>query len=163
MKITDKLVLFFGNDDVCSNFYLCPLTYNGHKFHSTEQLFMYLKADTFKDWEIRREILNCKTPKEAKALGRKVRNYDNGVWDKERDNCMYIALLTKYSQCTEFRNLLEENKDKIFAEASPYDNIWGIKLSQDDPKALDPTKWKGENRLGKCINKLIDSLKEVWI
>lgn len=49
MKVTDKLVLFFGNDDVCSNFYLCPLEYEEHKFHSSEQLFMYLKAKTFKD------------------------------------------------------------------------------------------------------------------
>lgn len=159
MKITDKLVLFFGNQDVCSNFYLCPLTYEGHSFHSSEQLFMYLKAQTFDDWDTMEEILDCRTPREAKALGRKVKNYDNNVWDKQRDKCMYAAITTKYFQCKEFKEIVQNNKDKTFAEASPYDDIWGIKLSEDDPRALDPSKWKGENRLGKCINKLIKALK----
>lgn len=162
MKITDNLVLFFGNDDVCSNFYLCPLEYEGHKFHSSEQLFMYLKAKTFKDWDTMKEILDCSTPREAKALGRRVKNYDDAIWDSERDKCMLTTIMTKYVQCDEFRNLVIENKDKTFAEASPYDNIWGIKLSQDDPRALDPTQWRGENRLGKCINKLISDCREVF-
>lgn len=155
MKITDKLVLFFGNNDVCSNFYLCPLQYEGHRFHSSEQLFMYLKAKTFKDWGIVRMILSCETPKEAKALGRKVRNYDDKVWNLERDRCMYITVLAKFMQCEEFKKLVIDNSNKTFAEASPYDHIWGIKLSENDPRALDPSQWKGENRLGKCINKLI--------
>lgn len=102
MKITDKLVLFFGNDDVCSNFYLCPLDFEGHNFHCSEQLFMYLKAKTFKDWDTMKEILNCSTPREAKALGRKVKNYDDKVWDKQRDKCMFTAVTTKYVQCDEF-------------------------------------------------------------
>lgn len=157
MKVTDKLVLFFGNDDVCSNFYLCSLEYEGHKFHSSEQLFMYLKAKTFKDWDTMKEILDCSTPREAKALGRKVKNYNDEIWDSERDKCMYTTISTKYDQCSEFRAFLDLTKDKMFAEASPYDKIWGIKLSEDDPRALDPSKWRGENRLGKCINKLIES------
>lgn len=162
MKVTNDLVLFFGNDDICSNFYLCPLNYEGHNFHSSEQLFMYLKAKTFKDWDTMKEILNCSTPREAKALGRKVRNYDDAIWDSERDKCMYITILTKFNQCAEFRTLIETNMDKTFAEASPYDKIWGIKLSEDDPKALDPSQWKGENRLGKCINKLISDCHGVF-
>lgn len=161
MKITDKLVLFFGNNDICSNFYLCPLQYEGHKFHSTEQLFMYLKAKTFKDSDAEKEILKCKTPREAKALGRKVKNYDDKIWNTERDHCMYIAILAKFMQCKEFRRFICNHKDKIFAEASPYDSIWGIKLSEEDPRALDPSKWRGENRLGKCINKLISTYNDL--
>lgn len=157
MKITDDLVLFFGNKDVCSNFYLCPLQYDGHKFHSSEQLFMYLKAKEFKDEVTMNEILKCKTPREAKALGRKVKNYDDKIWDTRRDSCMYITILAKCMQCREFRQILKDNRDKTFAEASPYDSIWGIKLSENDPRALDPLQWMGENRLGECINKLISN------
>lgn len=161
MKITDKLVLFFGNDDICSNFYLCPLWYEGHKFHSSEQLFMYLKAKTFEDWDTMKEIIECKTPREAKALGRKVRNYNDKVWDSMRDKCMYITVLAKFMQCREFKEFIIDNSDKTFVEASPYDSIWGIKLSENDPRALDPSQWRGENRLGKCINKLISNYREV--
>lgn len=157
MKITDDLVLFFGNKDVCSNFYLCSLQYDGHKFHSSEQLFMYLKAKEFKDEVTMNEILKCKTPREAKALGRKVKNYDDKIWDTRRDFYMYITLLTKFIQCKEFRQILKDNHNKRFAEASPYDSIWGIKLSENDPRALDPLQWMGENRLGECINKLISN------
>lgn len=162
MKITDKLVLFFGNNDVCSNFYLCPLLYEGHKFHSSEQLFMYLKAKTFEDWDTMKEIIECKTPREAKALGRKVKNYNDKVWDSMRDKCMYITVLAKFMQCKEFREFIIDNSEKTFAEASPYDSIWGIKLSEDDPRALDPLQWRGENRLGKCINKLISNYNDIF-
>lgn len=158
MKITDKLVLFFGNNDICSNFYLCEVYYDGYIFNSSEQLFMYLKATFFKDWEIAEAIRKVETPREAKALGRKVRNYNNELWDKYRDYYMLETLMAKYVNCLKFRNFLLENKDKTFVEASPYDSIWGIKLSEDDPKALNPSQWKGENRLGKCINRLISIL-----
>lgn len=29
MKVTNQFVLFFGNNDICSNFFLCNITYNG--------------------------------------------------------------------------------------------------------------------------------------
>lgn len=156
MKITDNLVLFFGNNDICSNFYLCDITYDGHIFHSSEQLFMYMKAVFFKDIETAKDILNSKTPREAKALGRKVRNYDDKLWDKNRDHCMIMTLMAKYISCPKFKEFLLKHKDKTFVEASPYDKIWGIKLSEDDPRALNPETWRGENRLGKCINNMLE-------
>lgn len=156
MKITDQFVLFFGNYDICSNFFLCNITYNGHKFTSSEQLFMYLKAKFFKDEEIANSILQAVTPREAKAYERKIKNYDDKSWNIKRDEIMLIALLAKFDSVTQFREFLKTHKDKIFVEASPYDKIWGIKLAETHPDALNPDKWKGENRLGKCINKLIE-------
>lgn len=158
MKITKDLVLFFGNNDICSNFYQCEVHYDGYTFHSSEQLFMYLKAIFFKDWEIAEEILKVETPREAKALGRKVRNYDDKLWDEKRDYYMLETLMAKFVSCLRFREFILENKDKIFAEASPYDKIWGIGIAESDYRALYPDKWVGENRLGKCINKLISIL-----
>lgn len=123
---------------------------------------MYLKAKTFKDWDTMKEIIECKTPREAKALGRKVKNYNDKVWDSMRDKCMYITVLAKFMQCREFKEFIMDNSEKTFAEASPYDSIWGIKLSEDDPRALDPSQWKGENRLGKCINRLISTYGDLF-
>lgn len=156
MKVTDQFVLFFGNNDICSNFFLCNITYNGRRFTSSEQLFMYLKAKFFKDEEIAEEIYKGKSPREAKALGRMIKKYDDKAWNAERDNIMLTALSAKFDSFPQFRRFLEEHKDKTFVEASPYDNIWGIKLPENHPDALNPSKWRGENRLGKCINKLIE-------
>jgi len=40
---------------------------------------------------------------------------------------------------------------KTIVEASPYDKIWGIGLSKDDPRALDRSQWQGTNWLGEAI------------
>ena len=47
-----------------------------------EQYMMAGKAHLFGDEEIRKEILACSDPKQIKALGRKVRGFDQKVWDK---------------------------------------------------------------------------------
>lgn len=159
MKITKKLVLFFSIKDVCSNFYPCKISYNNLEFNCSEQLFMYLKAITFKDYTMANNILRAKTPKEAKMYGRMVRNYDNKIWDSKRDDCMLEAITAKYHSCEKFREFINIHKDKKFAEASPYDTIWGIGMSETNPKATNPNEWLGENRLGECINKLISNVK----
>ena len=155
MKITDKLVLFFSNKDILSNFYPCTIMYNGLKFHCSEQLFMYLKAIYFNDEAMANNILNCKTPQEAKQYGRCVRGYDENSWNNVRDEQMFIALKAKYDSVFKFREFLNEHKDKKFAEASPYDKIWGIGLKETDTDATNPKRWLGENRLGKCIDRII--------
>ena len=160
MKITNKLVLFFGKGDVCSNFYPCKIIYKDYVFNCSEQLFMYLKACFFKYKEIATKILKTKTPKEAKSLGRMVSNFNGDLWNDYRDNIMLEALMAKYKCCQNFRKFLSENDDKTFAEASPYDKIWGIGLAETDPNSTNPEKWIGENRLGKCLNKLINMVNK---
>lgn len=46
------------------------------------------KARLFGDEEMLQEILQAKHPKEMKAFGRAVRNFDKQVWD---DNCYEIV------------------------------------------------------------------------
>ena len=47
-----------------------------------EQYMMAAKAELFGDSEIQEQILKCSDPKQIKALGRKVRGFDQKVWDK---------------------------------------------------------------------------------
>lgn len=43
-------------------------------------------------------------------------------------------------------------------EASPSDKIWGIGLSQNDPRASDRSKWRGTNWLGEILTEVREEL-----
>lgn len=157
--VTDKYVLFWGS--TFSNFADTPFvaTVNGEKlnFNNTEQYFMYRKALEFGDKAVAVDILKLgSNPKIAKSLGRKVRNYDDEVWNKIRYQVMLEGNLEKYRQNADAREQLLDKylRDKSFVEASPLDTIWGIGLSEEDPDANDNTKWKGQNLLGKVLDEV---------
>ena len=46
-------------------------------------------------------------------------------------------------------------------EASPYDNIWGIRLPASSPEAQDPRKWRGQNLLGFALMEVRNELRRV--
>ena len=127
----------------------------------TEQYMMASKAQLFGDEEIRKEILKCNDPKQIKALGRKVRGFDQGVWDKFKYAIVLNGNWLKFSQNRELREFLLSTGDSVLVEASPYDNIWGIRLSVNSPEARDPFKWRGQNLLGFALMEVRDELRRV--
>ena len=64
---------------------------------------------------------------------------------------MTLALYAKFSQNPDLKAKLVATGEKVLVEASPNDKIWGIGLRPNDPNVQDPTLWKGENLLGKCL------------
>ena len=164
MKITDKFIFFWGEE--LSNFHSCSIKYNyGGKdmnFTSSEQMFMWLKAKAFNDNDIAEQILLSNTPKEAKRLGRKVKNFDEEIWVEKRENAMMLALRYKFSEQNPnlFNFIMDKRFDnKEFVEASPFDKIWGIGLSENDDMIHNKKNWKGLNLLGKCLNKIRKEIK----
>ena len=67
----------------------------------------------------------------------------------------------KFSQNPGLREFLLSTGDSILVEASPYDSIWGIRLSADSPEAQDPMKWRGQNLLGFALMEVRDELRRV--
>ena len=164
MRVTDKHIFFWG--EWPSNWFPTYfIVKEGRKrlgFFNSEQYFMYRKAKTFGDEEIAERILSeGKLPKTAKALGRKVKNYDDAVWSEKRYQVMTDAIMHKFSQDNKLRELLmnPEFDGKNFVEASPYDGIWGIKC--DEATASDDeSTWNGLNLLGKALDDVREKLKE---
>lgn len=53
-------------------------------FNTAEHWMMAQKALLFNDKKIYDKIISVKTPAEAKALGRHVRDFDNTIWNVKR-------------------------------------------------------------------------------
>jgi len=141
-----KYTLFYGG--MLSNWAKCKFTYNGHTFNTSEQAMMYAKAIVFDNFEIANKILETQDPMIQKKLGREVIGYVDEVWSELRFNIVIDILIEKFSQNQKMKEYLISTYPSTLVEASPYDRIWGIGLSEDDPDALDATKWRGFNLLG---------------
>ena len=126
-----------------------------------EQYMMAAKAELFGDKEIRDQILKCSDQKQIKALGRKVRGFEQKVWDKFKYAIVLLGNWHKFSQNRELREFLLSTGDSVLVEASPYDAIWGIRLAASSPEAQDPMKWRGQNLLGFALMEVRDELRRV--
>ena len=131
-----------------SQWYDSPFEVNGKVFKTAEHCMMHAKAQLFNDFEIAEKILRAANPGEAKALGRKVRNFKNDKWVEHRFQIVVDANVAKFSTYPALKNFLLDTSGRILVEASPVDPIWGIGLAADDPAAQDPNRWRGENILG---------------
>lgn len=130
--------------------------FDGKVFNCGEQYMMYVKALIFNDTHTASLIMSSSNPKEIKALGRKVQNFDNYVWDKCKYRVMKTGLLARFKQDKRARTELLSHKGKIFVEASPYDKIWGIGYEAKD--ALSNIDNWGENLLGKILTEISEEL-----
>ena len=129
-------------------------------FKSAEHFMMYQKAILFEDTEIAQQILSCRTPAEAKKLGRKVRKFEQVVWEKNRYEIVLEASVLKFGQNEDLKEYLLKTGDRILVEASPYDKIWGIGLTKDAPNVHDPYTWDGLNLLGFALMDARDILQD---
>jgi ribA/ribD-fused uncharacterized protein len=130
----------------------------GARFTCAEQYMMHGKAVLFGDAEMAARILEAKTPKEHKALGREVRGFDGARWESERERIVYEGNHAKFTQNPELLKALLATAGTELVEASPLDRIWGVGLSAEDPRIQDPAAWRGLNLLGKVLTRLREDL-----
>ena len=162
----DDFVFFWGHrkgkkiGKTCfSQWYEIEFEVEGHKYNCAEQYMMAQKAWLFKDIEIFGKILDATDPKEIKALGRKVKNFDPKIWNQQKFEIVVKGNLGKFGENPELREFLLSIGNKILVEASPYDKIWGIGMKEGTPGIANPTNWKGENLLGFALMEVRDFFK----
>lgn len=143
-----------------SQWYPCEFTLDGVRYHTTEQYMMAQKALLFRDEEVYAQIMAADNPKTYKALGRKIRNFDQKVWDAHKFDIVVRGNIGKFSQNPGLKEFLLSTGEKVLVEASPYDGIWGVKLGLNDPLIQNPNNWQGENLLGFALMEVRDILRE---
>lgn len=158
LRVTPRFTFFFRPECPFSQWYPSPFTVDGRAFGCAEQFMMHGKALLFDDAEVAAEILATPSPREHKALGRKVRGFDDGVWKQKREEIVAAGSRAKFTQNPELRSLLLDTRGTTLVEASPYDRIWGVGLSAENPLIDDPANWRGKNLLGKILTRLRDEL-----
>ncbi len=131
-----------------SQWYPSPFEVDGISYPTAEHWMMAEKARLFGDDETLVEILASTDPHTAKALGRKVGGFDEKVWKANARRFVTEGNVQKFSQSVELKTFLISTGDAVLVEASPRDCIWGIGLGQENPRANDPTTWRGQNLLG---------------
>ena len=156
----EEPVLFFGSDESkgeyrkFSNMSEHPIEVDGEKFPTVEHYFQGMKAKEFGDTEMYDKIVKAKTPKAVKALGKKVKNFNKDVWELKRESIMEAGLKAKFTQHPELRKQLMETGEKIIGEADARNTFWGIGSAMGTPKSLKPSKWRGQNKMGKLLMEL---------
>lgn len=150
----EQFTFFYRSRNPFSQWYPCRFTIDGITFNCAEQYMMYAKAMLFNDAAIAEKILEATEPRDQKALGRKVKNFDPQVWEKEAKGIVYRANHAKFTQNPSLLEELLATAGTTLVEASPTDTIWGIGMTEDDPNALDRSKWKGTNWLGEVLTQL---------
>lgn len=121
---------------------------------------MFRKAQLFGDEQVAAAILEASTPKEAKALGRQVKNYDDELWSSCARAIVEDILRLKFTQNKELGNYLLSTGSAIIAEASPYDKRWGIGLSASQAAKTPPDQWPGTNWLGLILMSVREHLAQ---
>ena len=127
-------------------------------YSCAEQFMMAEKARLFGNNLIRERILATDSPRSHKQLARQVSGFKQQVWDENREGIVFHGNLAKFTQNTEMGKELVQTGNRALVEASPFDKTWGIGLRADDPRALQPAKWKGLNLLGKVLERVRDEL-----
>ena len=115
---------FSGVDASClSQWFVQDFHIDGQRYPTAEHWMMAEKARLFGDEEMLRAILQCETPRDAKAFGRKVNGFDPKTWDEHKFDIVVRGNLAKFEQNAELGRFLSGTisgqlaNDRLVAEA----------------------------------------------
>lgn len=155
----DEFVFFWGNISPFSNWHRSEFTHNGTTYNCSEQFMMQQKALLFGDLDVAKKVMETTSPSKQKGLGRTIRGFDKEMWLQNAIQIMVPGLVSKFTQVPHCYEAMRATGKKTIVEASPVDDIWGIGLSETDPRAWNKDTWQGLNMLGTCLMKV---RSEIW-
>ena len=129
-----------------SNFAAYPIKLQGKRWPTSEH---YFQAQKFKDAGHREQIRKAKTPMIAARLGRDRKKKLRRDWESVKDNIMRDAVMAKFSQHEELRDILLATGEAKLVEHTSNDAYWG-----------DGGDGSGKNRLGLILMHVREKLRE---
>jgi len=139
---------FDGEYAFLSNFYECPVVYDGFTYQNSEAAFHAQKTLRI---PIRRMFVDL-NPSEAKKLGRKIPIRKD--WESVKLDIMYEVCRAKFVQNPELKDKLLATGDAHLEEGNYWhDNCWG-NCTCDKCKDVS-----GQNNLGKILMRIREELR----
>ena len=126
-----------------SNFHYSPINMEGEVYDTVEHFYQAMKAKTIEEHEFIREAT---TPHEARKRGKNCELRDG--WEEMKENIMRDAVLTKFTQHEDLKEILLSTEDEELIEWAPWDKYWGKNDSG-----------QGQNRLGAILMETREKLK----
>lgn len=166
--VTYDYVYFWGhrppkdgsvNKSCLSQWYAAGFTHDDHHYPTAEHWMMYHKAMINGDEAAAAEVLATTSPGTAKAIGRRIRNYDNEAWAKVKYGIVVEGNVRKFEATPSLREFLLGTGNAVLVEASPFDAQWGIGLREAEARSLNnPGEWRGTNLLGYALMEARDEI-----
>ena len=133
----------FRNDNYfLSNFYECPVTYNGLTYRNNEAAFQAQKCINPKN----REQFTTLNSSEAKKLGRRVLLRKD--WEDIKVQVMKEIVTAKFEQNEDLQQKLRDTGDAYLEEGNTWgDRVWGT------------VNGAGANNLGKILMEVRENIR----
>ncbi|KAL6798189.1 DUF1768 domain-containing protein [Trichoderma sp. SZMC 28012] len=163
-----------------SQWYFCPFKDDKNPaivYETAEHYMMYQKAILFNDHSSATKILKRGLhPRKIKALGRKVTNFSEEIWNANREAIVRRGNYLKFTNAVteegfclgqtgdlplvggSLRETLLATGERELVEASPFDAVWGVGFKEADADVS--REYWGLNLLGKALMEVRDMLRE---
>uniref|UniRef100_A0A914N7H6 NADAR domain-containing protein n=1 Tax=Meloidogyne incognita TaxID=6306 RepID=A0A914N7H6_MELIC len=149
-----KIFIFYSPKCGFDNRFSSEFTILGRTFNTVDQYLEWQKARFFGDMEIASELLLTRNPTAIRRIGKRVRNYNQEEWSIVRNKVLYTGLWAKFTQNIQLFNQLRSTGDGLLAQASASEFYWSNGVRPTSVTLKDPSKWEGENYLGKLLMEL---------
>ena len=140
---------FDGHWAFLSNFYWNEIEFEDITYPTNEHFFQAMKT---LDIEERRAIANCRTPGQAKRMGRRVALRPD--WEVVKESVMLEGLCLKFADEQLADWLLETGDEELVEGTTWHDNEWG---NCSCPKCAHI---EGKNKLGRLLMIVRDMIKD---
>ena len=138
-----------------SNWHPSPFQIDNVWYNCGEQWMMKQKANLFGDAETGAKIMSAVDPREQKAYGRQVKNFDKAKWDAVARDLVFKGCFAKFDQNEDLKKTLLSTVGTTLVEASPEDKIWGIGLRKGPVPgnmARHKLAWRNAHASQKCFD-----------
>ena len=147
--------------DCFSRWYRSEFHVETETYWCVEQFLTAQKARIFEDHETLKAILSSETSEQLHTLGRSIKNFDKKVWNSVSYSILTNGNYQKFIQNHELMRFLLSSEEKIIAQASMNDKIWGIGLDEKHESATNPCLWTGKNFLGFSLIEIRSELRRI--